>query len=62
MANYVAGLIAAVASGGAGHGEAASELSQYAEVFSQLFWLGLGVGAIYFLLAPLINKLMHGVK
>jgi POT family proton-dependent oligopeptide transporter len=62
MANYVAGLIAAVASGGTGHGEAASELAQYSEVFSQLFWLGLGVGAIYFLLAPLINKLMHGVK
>jgi len=28
----------------------------------QLFWIGLTVGVAYLVLAPLINKLMHGVK
>lgn len=62
MANYVAGRIAAIASGGGGHGEAASSLGQYAEVFQQMFILGIAIAAAYFLLAPVINKLMHGVK
>ena len=62
MANYVAGVIAAVASGGGGGEEAASSLAQYSIVFNQLWWLGLIIGGAYFLLAPLINKLMHGVK
>ncbi|MEO6171846.1 MAG: peptide MFS transporter, partial [Arenimonas sp.] len=62
MANYVAGVIASVASGGGGGEEAASSLSQYSIVFNQLWWLGLIIGGAYFLLAPLINKLMHGVK
>jgi POT family proton-dependent oligopeptide transporter len=61
-ANYAAGLIAAIASGGGEHGESASSLSQYAGTFNQLWWLGLIIGAAFFLLAPLINKLMHGVK
>ena len=30
--------------------------------FGLLFWLGLGFGIVYLLAAPLINKLMHGVK
>lgn len=62
MANYFAGLIASIASGGGGHGEAAGSLSQYAIVFNQLWWLGLIIGGIYLITAPLINKLMHGVK
>jgi POT family proton-dependent oligopeptide transporter len=62
MANYFAGIIAAIASGGGGHGEEVSSLGQYATVFNQLWWLGLIIGGAYFLLAPLINKLMHGVK
>lgn len=61
MANYVAGLIASVASSGS-KATQGGELAQYSEVFSQLTWFGLGAGAIFFLLAPLINKLMHGVK
>ena len=61
MANYLAGLIAAVASGGGGHG-AASSLTQYAGTFTQLWWLALLIGGGYFLCAPLINRLMHGVK
>jgi len=61
MANFVAGRIAAIASGGGGH-EAAGSLAQYAEVFNQMFWLGLAIAAIYLVCAPLINRLMHGVK
>nr|MBP7912137.1 MFS transporter [Pseudomonadales bacterium] len=61
MANYLAGLIAAVASGGGGHG-AAGSLAQYAGTFTQLWWLALLIGGGYFLCAPLINRLMHGVK
>ena len=62
MGNYIAGVIASIATGGGGHEDAAGSLMQYADVFKQLFWLGLGIGVFYFLLAPLINKLMHGVK
>lgn len=61
VANFVAGRISAIASGGAGHGEAGG-MAQYAQTFTWLIWAGLAVGLIYFLLAPLINKLMHGVK
>jgi POT family proton-dependent oligopeptide transporter len=62
MGNYMAGVIASIATGGGADPDAASSLIQYAIVFKQLFWLGLGIGVFYFLLAPLINKLMHGVK
>ncbi|MFZ9362936.1 MAG: peptide MFS transporter, partial [Arenimonas sp.] len=62
MANFVAGRIAAIASGGNGHGESASSLAQYAGTFNQLFILGIVIAVLFFLAAPLINKLMHGVK
>ncbi len=64
MAQYLAGLIAAVASGGnGGHGAmTAATITQYADVYMQLFYLGLGFGVVYLVFAPLINKLMHGVK
>jgi POT family proton-dependent oligopeptide transporter len=63
MANFVAGRIAAIAAGGGGHGEeTGASLAQYADVFQQLATLGLVIAAIYFILAPLINKLMHGIK
>jgi len=65
MAQYVAGLIAAIASGGGGgHGAegAAQNIAQYADTYMSLFWLGLGFGLAYLIAAPLINKLMHGVK
>lgn len=61
MAQYVAGIIAAIASGG--HGSAAgSTITQYSETYMQLFWLGMVFGVVYLVAAPLINKLMHGVK
>jgi len=64
MANYFAGVIAAIASGGGGggHDEAASSIGQYAAVFSQLWWLGLIIGGLFFFASPWINRLMHGVK
>lgn len=62
VANYLAGRISAIASGGGGEGEAAAGLAQYSQTFTMLIWAGLIVGGIYFILAPLINKLMHGVK
>jgi len=64
MAQYVAGLIAAIASGGtAVHGvETAASIEQYSGVYMQLFWIGLTFGVVYLVLAPAINKLMHGVK
>ncbi len=62
MANFVAGRIAAIASGSGGHGEAAGSLAQYAATFDQLFWLGIVIALLFFLSAPLINRLMHGVK
>jgi POT family proton-dependent oligopeptide transporter len=64
MAQYVAGIIAAVASGGGGgHGVAVNAgITQYSETYMMLFWVGLGFGIAYLIVAPLINKLMHGVK
>jgi POT family proton-dependent oligopeptide transporter len=66
MAQYVAGIIAAIASGGSGgHGvaaEAGAGIAQYAETYMMLFWIGLGFGIAYLVVAPLINRLMHGVK
>jgi POT family proton-dependent oligopeptide transporter len=64
MAQYVAGIFAAIASGGGGgHGAVAGAgLAQYSETYMLLFWIGLGFGIAYLLVAPLINKLMHGVK
>jgi POT family proton-dependent oligopeptide transporter len=64
MAQYVAGIIAAIASGGnGGHGEmAGAAIGQYSETYMMLFWIGLGFGIAYLVVAPMINKLMHGVK
>ena len=60
---FVAGRIAAVAAGGGGEAEATSgSMSGYLAVFNQLWWGGLIIAVVFFLLAPLVNKLMHGVK
>ncbi|GAB4196723.1 MAG: oligopeptide:H+ symporter [Wenzhouxiangellaceae bacterium] len=62
-ANYAAGRIAAIAAGGGGgHGAEAGSIDGYLTVFNQLFWGGLIAGVLFFLVAPLINRLMHGVK
>jgi POT family proton-dependent oligopeptide transporter len=66
MAQYVAGLIAAIASGGSGGGEhgpaIGATIGQYSDTYWMLFLIGLGFGVVYLVVAPLINKLMHGVK
>ena len=62
VANFLAGRISAIASGGGGHAEAAGSLSQYSTTFTWLIYAGLIVGAIYWLFGGMINKLMHGVK
>jgi POT family proton-dependent oligopeptide transporter len=63
MAQYIAGIIAAIASGGnGGHGESVSNIVQYASTYELLLYIGLAVGIVYLVLAPAINKLMHGVK
>ncbi|MEJ8568118.1 peptide MFS transporter [Elongatibacter sediminis] len=63
MAQYIAGIFAAIASGGGGHAVVeGAGLAQYADTYMLLFWIGLSFGAAYLLFAPLINRLMHGVK
>jgi POT family proton-dependent oligopeptide transporter len=65
MAQYVAGIIAAIASGGSsdGHGPAVgATITQYSDTYWMLFLIGLAFGIAYLVVAPLINKLMHGVK
>ena len=66
-ANYMAGRIAAIATGGGeeaaeGAADAVADVSSYLDVFGQLFWGGLIIAAVFFVLAPFVNKLMHGVK
>ncbi len=62
MANFVAGRIAAVASGGGEVAATGSSLAQYSSTFNMLFLLGIGFAVAFFLISPLINRLMHGVK
>lgn len=62
MANFVGGRMAAIAAGGGGGHEAVGSLATYSAVFEQMFWLGIAIALLYFLAAPLINRLMHGVK
>jgi hypothetical protein len=40
----------------------AATITQYSGVYMQLFIIGGSVGLAYLLFAPLINRLMHGVK
>ncbi len=58
IGNYAAGAIAAVASGGS----AAEGISQYASTYTQIAIGGAAMGILFLVFAPLINRLMHGVK
>ena len=60
-ANYAAGRIAAIAASGGGAQDAGS-IEGYSAVFEQLFWGGLIAAILFFIAAPFINKMMHGVK
>jgi POT family proton-dependent oligopeptide transporter len=59
IGNYAAGVIAAIASGS---GEEGSGLAQYAATYEQIAIVGAVLGVTYLLGAPLINRLMHGIK
>ncbi|HRF54278.1 MAG TPA: oligopeptide:H+ symporter [Aquimonas sp.] len=58
IGNFAAGAVAALAYGG----DAAEGIQQYAHIYTQIAIAGFGFGAAFLLFAPLINKLMHGVK
>lgn len=55
IGNFAAGAIAAHASGG-------DSIDQYVVTYSQIIYGGFGLGLGFLIFAPLINKLMHGVK
>ena len=57
IGNFVAGAVAAQASGGSIGG-----IAQYASTYTQIAVAGFAFGAVFMLFSPLINKLMHGVK
>jgi POT family proton-dependent oligopeptide transporter len=57
IGNFVAGAVAAEAAGGSIGG-----IAQYASTYTQIAVAGFAFGAAFLLFAPLINKLMHGVK
>jgi POT family proton-dependent oligopeptide transporter len=59
IGNYAAGVIAAIASGS---GDRGSGLDQYAATYEQIAIGGAVLGLVYLVGAPLINRLMHGVK
>lgn len=61
-ANYAAGRIAAIAAGGGGGHAEAGSIEGYLAVFNQLFYAGLIAAVFFFIIAPFVNKLMHGVK
>ena len=60
VGNYSAGLLAqAVGSAG---GESGAALKDYVSVYSPAMWASFGVGAFFLLLAPVVNRMLHGVR
>lgn len=57
IGNNLSGIFASSVSG-----ETGMTVASALEGFTFSFWLLLGAGVLLFLIAPLINKLMHGVK
>jgi POT family proton-dependent oligopeptide transporter len=53
--------IAAVPTTEGAVGDLASALAAYTGLFTQLLWIGLGVGAVLLVLSPVLRRLMHGV-
>ena len=58
IGNSTAGHIAAVAVSGSG----TTGLDQYASTYTLIAYAGFGLGALLPFGAPLVNRLMHGVK
>ncbi|GAA3932006.1 peptide MFS transporter [Luteimonas lutimaris] len=57
IGNNLSGLLAGEISG-----ETGMTIASARDGFTFAFWLLLGAGVVLFLIAPLVNKLMHGVK
>ncbi len=45
----------------AGLADVGTALASYTELFTTLFYVGLGVAALQFLIAPLLRRMMHGI-
>ena len=64
-AQYVAGVVAQVASVETVGGQVTNlrlSLETYAGVFQAIGFVSIGIGAVLFVLSPLIRKWMHGVQ
>ncbi len=63
MAQYMAGLISALAGKTEGVGDdAAVPIANYTTAYQPIFYYVLAAGALLLILSRLINKLMHGIK
>jgi POT family proton-dependent oligopeptide transporter len=64
VAQYLAGLVAQVASVETVGGEVTNlkvSLDTYTGVFSTIGWVSVGIGILLFFLSPLLKRWMHGV-
>ncbi|MEZ5654260.1 MAG: peptide MFS transporter, partial [Burkholderiaceae bacterium] len=61
VGNYSAGLLAQ-AVGSAGGDEGVAKLGDYVSVYSPAMIASFGVGVFFLLIAPLVNKMLHGVR
>jgi POT family proton-dependent oligopeptide transporter len=61
VGNYSAGKLAE-AIGSAGGDEGIAKLADYVSVYSPAMIASFGVGAFFLIIAPLINKMLHGVR
>lgn len=65
VAQYVAGVVAQVASVETVGGQVTNlkvSLDTYVGVFTTIGWISIGIGALLFVISPLIKKWMHGVS
>lgn len=65
MAQYVAGIVAQVASVQTVGGEVTNlklSLDTYTGVFTVIGWIAVGIGVVLLALAPVLRRLMHGVR
>jgi POT family proton-dependent oligopeptide transporter len=53
--------LAAVDTHGGEVADVATALAGYSELFTNLLWTGLAVGALMLLLSPLLRRMMHGI-
>lgn len=53
--------LAAVATEAGAVADASAALDSYAALFSDLLWMGVGVGLLMLLLSPILRRMMHGI-